>query len=173
MRRWVSKGPSMLVYVLIVQFQPREFSAIMGAEICWVRAEFPVLPLPLLFLCSPGDTRPPGVTRPPDMKALAPPIKAGLPDCLISDGFVRELDRRWLALRFLYLLATKNMAAPYKADPAMAATAIPAVVPLTADDWFCDSVLKTPAFPFPAGVLEVAELPLPVAVALGSRIAPA
>lgn len=89
----------------MVQFQPREFSAIIGAEICCVRAEFPaLLPLPLLFLSLPG------VMRPPDMNA--PPMSAGLPDCLISDGFITELDRRWLVLRLLYRLASKNMAAP-------------------------------------------------------------
>ena len=76
-------------YVTSFQFQPREFSAIIGAEICCVRAEFPALrPLPLLFL-----SFPPGVDRPPDINA-APPRSAGLPDCLISDGFITELDRR-------------------------------------------------------------------------------
>jgi hypothetical protein len=39
-----------LVSDIIVQFQPREFSAIIGAEIYCVRAELPVRPLPLLFL---------------------------------------------------------------------------------------------------------------------------
>lgn len=36
--------------IMIAQFQPREFSAIIGAEICAVRAELPVRPLPRLFL---------------------------------------------------------------------------------------------------------------------------
>src|ERR1700755_2441934 len=48
------------------QFQPREFSAIMGPEICCVRAELlPLVPLPLLFLSwldSPGEVRPPDMT---------------------------------------------------------------------------------------------------------------
>jgi len=94
--------------VLIVQFQPREFSAIIGAEICCVRAELPVRPLPLLFRSLPEG----GLVRPPDMKAPDPPPKsAGLPECLIS-GPTMELDRRWPCLRLLYLRATKNIAAP-------------------------------------------------------------
>lgn len=73
----------------MVQFQPREFSAIIGAEICCVRAELPaLLPLPLLFR---SFVVPPGEIRPPDMKAFAPPI-AGLPDCLISEWLMMELD---------------------------------------------------------------------------------
>ena len=92
------------------QFQPREFSAIIGAEICCVRAELPALrPLPLLFL---SWVAVPGDMRPPDITALAPPKSAGLPDCLISDGFMRELVRRWFCFFLLYLLAMKNMAAP-------------------------------------------------------------
>lgn len=93
------------------QFQPREFSAIMGPEISCVRAELPALvPLPRLFrsklVCS-------GEVRPPAMRALAPPMRAGLPDCIISGGPPNmELERRWLCLRFLYLRAMKNMAAP-------------------------------------------------------------
>ena len=76
----------------MAQFQPREFSAIIGAEICCVLAEFPLLrPLPLLFRSLPPV---PGVVRPPDMKAFAPPRRAGLLDWRISDGFRRELDRR-------------------------------------------------------------------------------
>ena len=91
---------------MIVQFQPREFSAIIGAEICAVRAEFPVRPLPLLFRSLPG------VVRPPDMKAPAPPTSvAGLPEYRIS-GPTTELDRRWLCFFLLYLRATKNIAAP-------------------------------------------------------------
>ena len=75
-------------YMVVIQFQPREFSAIIGAEICCVRAEFPVLPLPLLFRSLPG------LVRPPDMKAPAPPISvAGLPEYRIS-GPKREFDRR-------------------------------------------------------------------------------
>jgi len=110
----------------MAQFQPREFSAIIGAEIWAVLAELPaLLPLPLLFL-SFSDW--PGVRRPPDMKAA--PIRAGLPVCRISEGFWIELDRRWLNLRLLYLRATKNMAAPYAAAAAMPPTTIPAVVPL-------------------------------------------
>lgn len=69
-----------------IQFQPSEFSAIMGAEICAVRAELPVLPLPLLL----RSLVPPGLTRPPDMNAPAPPMKDGLPDCIISDGLVKD-----------------------------------------------------------------------------------
>ncbi len=112
---------------MIAQFQPREFSAIIGAEICCVRAELPVRPLPLLFRSCPG------VVRPPDMNA-PPPRSAGLPDCLISPALVRELDRRWLCLRFLYLRAIKNIAAPYAAEPPMAAMAIPAVAPVLPGD---------------------------------------
>jgi len=74
------------------QFQPREFSAIIGADICCVRAELPALrPLPLLFL---SLLVPPGDTRPPDMSWFAPPKSAGLPDCLISALLIIELDRR-------------------------------------------------------------------------------
>ena len=58
------------------QFQPSEFSAITGAEICAVRTLRPLLlPLPLL-------SRPPGVDRPgprpPDIQA-APIIEPPLP----------------------------------------------------------------------------------------------
>jgi len=41
-RRWMDKGKSSQ----IPQFQPSEFSAIMGAEICAVLADCPVPPLP-------------------------------------------------------------------------------------------------------------------------------
>ncbi len=93
-------------YMIDVQFQPSEFSAIMGAEICCVRAELPVRPLPLLWRSLPG------LVRPPDMKAPAPPINAaGLPEYRIS-GPMMELDRRWVLFFFLYLRATKNIAAP-------------------------------------------------------------
>lgn len=93
--------------MIIVQFQPREFSAIMGAEICCVRAEFPVRPLPLLFRSLPG------LDRPPDIKAPAPLLNsvAGLPEYRIS-GPTTELDRRWLCFFLLYRRATKNIAAP-------------------------------------------------------------
>jgi hypothetical protein len=91
-------------YRRIVQFQPREFSAIIGAEICCVRAEFPVRPLPLLFRSLPG------LERPPDMKAPAPMSVAGL-EYRIS-GPTTELERRWLDFFRLYRRATKNMAAP-------------------------------------------------------------
>jgi len=75
-----AKGEYKVVYV--DQFQPREFSAIIGADICAVRAEFPLLlPLPLLSLSWLSVN---GVVRPPHMKALAPPSRAGLPHCLIS-----------------------------------------------------------------------------------------
>jgi len=142
--------------ILIVQFQPREFSAIIGAEICAVRAELPVRPLPLLFRSLPG------LVRPPDMKAPAPPKSAGLPECLIS-GPTIELDRRWLCLRFLYLRATKNIAAPYAADAPTAAIAIPAVVLAAFGDWLWLLVWSSPLLP--EGVVEVAaeELPVPVA----------
>jgi len=143
---------------LITQFHPNEFSAIIGALISCVLAEFPVRPLPRLFRsCEPSGTL---ETLPPDMKA--PPISAGLPDCRISDGSVSELDLLWLCLRFLYRRAIRNMAAPYAADPPIAAMAIPAVVPLTVDEVLCDCVLKTPLSPEAA--LEEAALPLPVAV---------
>jgi len=141
---------------MVAQFQPREFSAIMGADICCVRAELPVRPLPRLFRSFPG------VVRPPDMKA-PPPRSAGLPDCLISDGFMTELDRRWLCLRFLYLRAIKNIAAPYAADPPMAAIAIPAVAPVLPGDWFC-SFESPKTLPLPDAELEDGELPLPVPV---------
>lgn len=39
------------------------------------------------------------------------------------------------------------MAAPYAADPPIAAIAIPAVVPLTEDDVFWELLLNTPEFP--------------------------
>ncbi len=123
----------------MTQFQPKEFSAIIGAEIWAVLAELgALLPLPLLFL-SLDDM--PGVRRPPDMKA--PPIRAGLPVCLISEGFWIELERRWLSFRFLYLRAIKNMAAPYADAAAIPPNTIPAVVPLELGVWFCWSVLKT------------------------------
>jgi hypothetical protein len=94
-------------YMIIIQFQPREFSAIMGAEICCVRAEFPVRPLPLLFRSLPGL-----LVRPPDMKAPFPLIRvAGLPEYRIS-GPTTELDRRWLCFFLLYRRATRNIAAP-------------------------------------------------------------
>jgi hypothetical protein len=92
-------------YEMNVQFQPREFSAIIGAEICCVLAEFPVRPLPLLFRSLPG------VERPPDMKAPPPMSVAGLPEYRIS-GPTIELERRWLDFFRLYRRATKNMAAP-------------------------------------------------------------
>lgn len=44
----------------LAQFQPSEFSAIIGAEICCVLALVPPLrPLPRLFRPSPGVSRPP------------------------------------------------------------------------------------------------------------------
>jgi len=107
--RYLTFGKYELVYG--TQFQPNEFSAIIGADICCVRAELPALrPLPLLFLSL--FVVPAGVVRPPDMNALAPPRSAGLPDCLISELLMMELDRRWLCFRLLYLRAMKNMAAP-------------------------------------------------------------
>lgn len=49
---------------------------------------------------------------------------------------MREFERRWLSLRFLYLLAMKNIAAPYAAAAPAAPTTIPAVVLLTFGDVF-------------------------------------
>ena len=141
----------------------------MGAEICCVRAELPaLLPLPRLFLSL--IVVPPGDSRPPDINALAPPMRAGLPDCLISDGLMSEFDRRWFCLRFLYLRAIKNMAAPYAAEPPMAAIAIPTVVPLTEEDWFSSLLLNRPLFPAP--VLDDGDEPLPLPVEDPSKVAP-
>jgi hypothetical protein len=106
-----------LVYRLSDQFQPREFSAIIGAEICAVRAELPVRPLPLLFRSLLFVGLFPVLARPPAMYAPAPlvpppPRSAGLPEKRISGPPKTELERRWLCLRRLYRRATKNIAAP-------------------------------------------------------------
>jgi hypothetical protein len=107
------------------------------------------------------------------MNAFEPPISAGLPDCVISDGCVRELDRRWLCFRFLYLLARKNIAAPYTTDPPTAATTNPAVVPATFADGVSGSsgVSKTPGLS-ETGLEEAASLPPLVAVAPDSMTDP-
>ena len=65
-------------------------------------------------------------------------------------------------MRFLYLRAMKNMAAPYAAAAPTAPTATAAVVPLTDEVVSWASVLKTPLLP--EFEVEVGPLPLPVPV---------
>lgn len=86
-------------------------------------------------------------------------MKAGLPENRISEESKTELDRRCCALRFLYLLAMKNIAAPYAAAPPIAPKAMPAVVPFVPELLFCESVLKTPLLPVE---VDVGEDPVPV-----------
>ena len=93
----------------IDQFHPSEFSAIMGAEICCVRALGVLRSLPRLSRPPSSDNRPPltGVSRPPDIRA--PPISAPLGS---GSLLYSELDLARRDLRCLYRRATKNMAAP-------------------------------------------------------------
>lgn len=140
--------------MLIVQVHPREFSTIIGPEICAVLVVPPVRPLPLLPLPFPTVPYDP---RPPDMTA-APPIPALLRVYLFSPIPWILLARRCADRLRLYLRAMKNMAAPYAAAPPTAANAIPAVALLVPVDVFCESVLKTPPFEF---VVLVAAAPAP------------
>ncbi len=102
------------------QFQPSEFSAIMGADICWLRALVPPLrPLPRLPRLS---RPPPGVKRPPnggDGRSIGnkPPAISG-PLAKALSLSASELDRWWRCFRCLYLRAMSTIAAPYTTAPA-------------------------------------------------------
>lgn len=67
-------------------------------------------------------------------------------------------------MRFLYLRAIKNIAAPYAAEPLIAAIAIPAVAPVLPGDWFCSFVSPKTELPFPEAELDEGSLPPEVSV---------
>lgn len=76
-------------------------------------------------------------------------------------------------MRFLYLRAIKNIAAPYAAAPPIAAIAMPVLVPPTfaeVESWLL--VLNTPPPVDPEAEVDAAALELPVPVAPLFKVAP-
>src|SRR5579862_1255963 len=97
-----------------------------------VRALLP--PLPLLSRPFPGVALPPGVSLSPDPRA--PPINGPLPSPSRSPKTLdTELDLWCRCRRFLYLLATTNIAVTYATPPITAETLAVTAVALTGPEF--------------------------------------